>query len=220
MAILSGPAIKAAVAAGDIVIRPFNPNLVNANSVDVHLGDKLMRYSPAPGRRLRMNSRPPKKGRRPLVVRGIIDSRNPPPLVEVPLVDEVMPRLPGIRGTWRKLEEPGWILEPGVLYIGHTKEYTETRGYVPKIDGRSTTGRLGIFTHVTAGFGDNGFTGHWTLEITVVEPVLVYPGQRLCQLHFETIEGEQAFYGETGNTSGRYQGQDDPTAARVEDPTP
>ena len=44
------------------------------------------------------------------------------------------------------------------------------------IEGRSSVGRLGLFVHVTAGFGDVGFCGYWTLEMFAVQPVRIYPG--------------------------------------------
>ncbi|MFR1945037.1 MAG: dCTP deaminase domain-containing protein [Faecalimonas umbilicata] len=43
------------------------------------------------------------------------------------------------------------------------------------LEGRSSTGRLGLFIHVTAGFGDVGFAGYWTLEIFCVQPIRIYP---------------------------------------------
>ena len=36
-------------------------------------------------------------------------------------------------------------------------------------------GRLGILIHATAGFGDIGFDGNYTLEIFCVKPVRIYP---------------------------------------------
>lgn len=54
----------------------------------------------------------------------------------------------------------GFLLEPNKLYLGRTVEYTETDKYVPMVEGRSSVGRLGLFIHVTAGFGDVGFKGY------------------------------------------------------------
>lgn len=42
----------------------------------------------------------------------------------------------------------GLKLEPGVLYLGKTVEYTETYNLVPMVEGRSSLGRLGIFVQV------------------------------------------------------------------------
>ena len=62
------------------------------------------------------------------------------------------------------IPESGLVLRPGKLYLGQTIEYTETFGYIPVLEGRSSIGRLGLHIHVTAGWGDNGFKGNWTLE--------------------------------------------------------
>ncbi len=70
----------------------------------------------------------------------------------------------------------GIVLEPGRLYLGRTAEFTRTENYVPMLDGRSSTGRLGLFIHVTAGFGDVGFAGYWTLEIFCIQPIRIYAG--------------------------------------------
>ncbi len=59
----------------------------------------------------------------------------------------------------------GYVLQPGVLYLGATHEYTETHAHVPFLEGKSSVGRLGIDIHATAGKGDVGFCNHWTLEI-------------------------------------------------------
>ena len=65
------------------------------------------------------------------------------------------------------IPEDGLLLESRKLYLGRTIEYTETHNLVPMLEGRSSVGRLGLFVHVTAGFGDVGFKGYWTLEIFV-----------------------------------------------------
>ncbi len=88
----------------------------------------------------------------------------------------------------------GKVLEPGVLYLGSTIEKAGSDHYVPCIEGRSSMARLGISMHVTAGFGDHGFKYVWTLEITVVHPVRVYPGMRCCQIVFHNLIGVRQPY--------------------------
>lgn len=83
----------------------------------------------------------------------------------------------------------GFVLQPGILYLGVTEEYTETHKHVPNIDGKSSTGRDGIQIHLTAGRGDVGFCGHWTLEICVVEPVRVRAGMLIGQLTYQQVFG-------------------------------
>lgn len=94
----------------------------------------------------------------------------------------------------------GLQLEPGRLYLGRTVEKTRTDKLVPMLEGRSSIGRLGMFVHVTAGFGDVGFHGYWTLEIFVVQPLVIYPDVEVCQIYFHHIDGAYATY-----KSGKYQ---------------
>ena len=84
----------------------------------------------------------------------------------------------------------GYVLKPGMLYLGVTEEYTETHNAVPFLEGKSSTGRLGIDIHATAGKGDVGFCNHWTLEISVALPVRIYAGMPIGQLIYFQVEGE------------------------------
>ena len=98
------------------------------------------------------------------------------------------------------IPETGLTLEPHRLYLARTVERTETHNLVPMIEGRSSIGRLGLFVHVTAGFGDVGFSGYWTLEMFAVQPVKIYPGVSICQIFYHEISGDVEEY-----KSGKYQ---------------
>ncbi len=98
------------------------------------------------------------------------------------------------------IPEEGLLLEPNKLYLGRTNEYTSTGKYVPMLEGRSSTGRLGLFIHITAGFGDIGFSGYWTLEIFCVQPIIIYPNVEICQIYYHDIGGDYDLY-----KSGKYQ---------------
>lgn len=100
-----------------------------------------------------------------------------------------------------KIPESGFVMCPGKLYLARTMEQTRTDSYVPMLEGRSSVGRLGIFIHATAGFGDVGFDGYWTLELSCVQPVRIYPGVEICQIYYHTIDGDFVPY-----KSGKYQG--------------
>lgn len=102
------------------------------------------------------------------------------------------------------IPKEGYILQPGELYLGRTVERTSTNKYVPMLEGRSSIGRLGICIHATAGFGDIGFDGTWTLEISCVKPVKIYPGIEVGQIYYHDILGDYDLY-----KSGKYQGQTD-----------
>jgi len=103
-----------------------------------------------------------------------------------------------------KIPESGLVLTPQQLYLGRTAEITETHNLVPMIEGRSSVGRLGLFVHVTAGFGDVGFRGYWTLEMFAVQPVRIYPGVPICQIFYHEITGDITEY-----CSDKYQNNKD-----------
>jgi dCTP deaminase len=156
--ILSGKEIKNKLGT-DIVIEPFDDSLLNPNSYNLRLHNKLLVYE-----------------------ENMLDMKKP--------------------NTTKKvfIPEDGLILETNRLYLGRTVEYTKTDRYVPMLEGRSSIGRLGLFIHVTAGFGDVGFSGYWTLEIFCVQPVKIYPDVEICQIYYHAIEGEYDKY-----CSGKYQ---------------
>ena len=99
-----------------------------------------------------------------------------------------------------KIADEGLILEGNRLYLGRTVERTETFNLVPMLEGRSSVGRLGLFVHVTAGFGDVGFKGFWTLEIFAVRPIRIFKHIEICQIFYHTILGKTQSY-----ESGKYQ---------------
>ena len=98
----------------------------------------------------------------------------------------------------------GLVLHPGQLYLGRTVERTETHNLVPMLEGRSSIGRLGLFAHVSAGFGDVGFCGYWTLELYAIHPIRIYPGLPICQIFYHTIVGDVSEY-----RGGKYQNNRD-----------
>lgn len=165
MSILSGPAIRAAVERGDIFIDPFDAKYVNPASVDLTLGTKVARYSPR-ARWSEMHSAV-------LVSRKVeLDSKQDNPCEFVDMVEH---------------GEGSLLLEPGQLYLMHTAERVRTDKYVPVLDGKSSIGRLGVCVHLTAGYGDPGFDGQYTLEVTAVYPTRVYAGMRFCQMRFHEL---------------------------------
>jgi len=105
-----------------------------------------------------------------------------------------------------EIPDEGILLVPHEFYLGVTEEYTETHSHVPFLEGKSSTGRLGIDIHATAGKGDVGFCGNWTLEISVKQPVRVYKGMPIGQLIYFPVDGEiEVKYNEKKNA--KYSGQ-------------
>ncbi len=99
-----------------------------------------------------------------------------------------------------EIPEEGYVIQPGILYLGSTSEYTETHSAVPFLEGKSSVGRLGIDIHATAGKGDVGFCNHWTLEISCVHPVRIYAGMPIGQLIYFQVEGDiENYYNKKAN---------------------
>ncbi|GHU71248.1 dCTP deaminase [Clostridia bacterium] len=103
-----------------------------------------------------------------------------------------------------QIPQEGLVLEPGRLYLGRTLEQTWTDEYIPMLSGRSSLGRLGLHIHITAGFGDVGFKGYWTLELQCIQPIRIYPFVQICQIYYHVIVGDYILY-----TNGKYQGNTD-----------
>jgi len=189
--ILSDTAILAARERGEILINPFDEKNLGGNSYDVHLGPVLRVYetSSTAGGALAWRDQDigalvelGYRGVDPMSSLGQLDAA-----IEPKVMDVMIP-------------EAGITLAPGILYLASTVEYTETNRHVPYLDGKSSIGRLGIFIHATAGRGDVGFCGHWTMEISVVQPVRVYAGMPIGQLTFHTVDGvvERRYTGKPG----------------------
>ena len=180
---LTGLEIIRQVKLKNIHIDNFDESKVNPNSYNLHLGNKLLIYSDiiAPETPMSTARRISIQG-----VKGYIDAYEDNPTKEILIPDD------------------GYILMPNQLYLGTTVERTFAKNCVPCISGRSSIGRLGISIHVTAGFGDIGFDGKWTLEIGVLVPVKIYPNMEICQIYFEEVEGDSEI-----KYKGKYQFQDD-----------
>lgn len=108
-----------------------------------------------------------------------------------------------------ELTESGIILYPNKLYLGHTSEKIGSEKYVPIIRGKSSTGRLGLFVHITADLIDIGYIGRFTLMLHAVQPLRVLPNMRIGQVTFWKVFGDIKLY------EGKYQGSMEPAASQV-----
>lgn len=111
--------------------------------------------------------------------------------------------------TTFKINEDGFILRPGTLYLIPSGVYMESTKFEPLITGRSSIGRLGIAVHQEAGFGDIGFKGVWTLQIKVTYPTKIYPKMPIFQVYFLTPHGRI-----TELYHGKYQGSKEAVPSR------
>lgn len=108
------------------------------------------------------------------------------------------------------IPDEGLVLEPGKLYLGRSNEYTKFDGFVPLLVGLDEFAALGIEIHITAGFGDNGFNGTWTLEITCTNKTIIYPNMIIGKLYNIPVIGDDSI-----KYRGKYFGQIEETASRI-----
>lgn len=168
--ILTGDEINAMESIGAIEIKPFNKRCLNPVSVDLRLGGKVAVYQ--------------------------IGAYSHHGLVQTFLENDGVLDVKKDNAVERfNIPDEGLVLKPGTLYLMHTLERVSTKRFVPVLDGKSSIGRLGIKVHETAGYGDPGFDGQYTLEVTCVHPVRVYAGMRFCQMRFHTMVGAVELYG-------------------------
>lgn len=109
-----------------------------------------------------------------------------------------------------KITDEGFLFVPGQLYLGRTFERTETYGLCPMLEGRSSWARLGLSVHATAGVGDVGFCGTWTLELSVIRPLIIFPMVEICQIMYYTVCGKIRNY-----SSDKYQNNNDVQSSRI-----
>lgn len=204
MGVLSNREILTNMGFGHIKIEPFDPRQLNPNSYDLRLGDTLSVYEKT---LFKLQSAWSAGLGCPAELRDRLRGMLTPPRGEI--LDMAV-KEPTVSF---KIPETGLVLVPDVLYLGTTVERTETLHFVPCITGRSSVARLGISIHVEAGFGDNGFAGQWTLEISVIHPIRVYAGRRIGQIFYLPTERGGALY------EGKYQNQAGPQASAIHEDT-
>ena len=188
MKMLTGQEIIDQVANKRIFISPFEKNRVNPNSYNLRLSDIILEVVPDKN--------------------GVIDPRVPCDVKQVTPIDKDS----SIFFGERKLADENakaFLLEPHKLYLSSTIETTGSDFYVPMLSGRSSVARCGIEVHRTAGFGDIGFCGTWTLEITVVYPTILIAGMEIAQVYFEEPMGQA-----NNKYHGKYQSQTDPQISK------
>ena len=182
--ILSGKEIKKGVRSGRIVIDPWKPDHVNPEdrinpaSYDLTLGGEVSVYMAVTHHHPAMPSLPTDRE----------DGSNLLPNYDFGNATLRVDRKNEVRKF--KMPETGWLLKPGIGYLAHTVERICVQDLVPIVDGKSSIGRLFVAVHITAGYGDPGYDGQYTLEMTAIHPTWVIPGMRICQMRFHTLVGE------------------------------
>ena len=108
-------------------------------------------------------------------------------------------------------------LAPGQFILASTKEKVKIPSNISsRFEGKSSLGRIGLMTHITAGFIDPGFEGNITLEIKNLNSVRIdlIVDMAIGQLSFNYLDKPaRRLYGSKGLKS-HYQNQKGVTEAR------
>ena len=171
---LSGKEIIKEVASGNIKISDFDEKNIQPNGYELHLGNVLLTPDEE-SFQLYLD-------KKTLEYRRVWDWKKPIAYKEIIIPEE------------------GYILEKGRLYLGVTKERIGTDKYVPELKDKSSFAREGKDLRKGAGFGDIGWEGYFTVEITTDHDAMFYPNEPICQVIFHNVEGDLSLnYKEMGN---------------------
>lgn len=203
--ILTDTNILTAIKNGTIEIIPFNESQLGSNSYDLTLANEFMVYKPL--KRTFMQR-----------IKDLVNANHKSFISK--LADLLLFRDNIELDSRQKNEtqsfvipETGYWLMPNKLYLACTNECTYTKDCVGIIEGKSSIARLGVNIHQTAGYGDVGFKGKWTLEITVTQPTKIYPNMKIAQISFNSTDNSCAVpYG--AKKSAKYQNQQTPVASK------
>ncbi|MEV5819249.1 dCTP deaminase [Micromonospora haikouensis] len=117
-----------------------------------------------------------------------------------------------------EISDRGSLIAPGQMVLASTVEHiTLDATLAARVEGKSSIGRLGLATHITAGFIDPGFSGHITLELVnhAPRPILLHAGMRIGQLClFQLTSPASRPYGSDGLASHYQQQPRGPVASR------
>jgi len=184
---LTGKQIVDEVKKGRILIEPFDEKNVGPNSFDVTLNPTIITYK-------KCEIVEKDDGRKHLV-----------PLNDNNLVLDPAKENKTYSYT---IPEEGLVIPTDILILGSTNEKAGSDYFIPMYEGRSSMARLGIQSHISAGFGDVGFKSNWTLEIITVHNVVLYPNMRIGQVYFHEIEMENEISALT-KYNGKYINQEE-----------
>jgi len=205
--ILTGNEIKNNVKNKLIKIEPFIEENVAINSVDVRLSKFIVSYIP-----LKFKKLPNGKN---MIIKDIEKMRKMDTYLGDDIEDVYISMSKDNPIFEIEIPEEGVILSPNILYLGSTMEKAGSDNFVPMYEGRSSMGRLGLESHISAGFGDLGFKSNWTLEITVVHHLEVFSERRVGQVYFlKADENEVKIAMENGfEYKGKYTDQIKPKSS-------
>ena len=101
-------------------------------------------------------------------------------------------------------------LRPYEFALASTREHVALgAGLVGRLEGKSSLGRMGLTSHVTAGFFDPGFQGYPTLELYNAsgKPIVLVVGMKICQMSFAFLQTPSINPYGSETIGSKYQGQ-------------
>ena len=179
---LSDSEILKEIENGNIIVKPFERELLNPASLDIRLGNTVKMYERKWEEVDAMEDMPKiyltqgkvKQEDWKYLYEVALDPKKPNPTVEI------------------EIPEEGMILLPNEIYLYSALEYLGVKGNLGFSTGaKSSLGRLGLDIVIgPAGWADPGFEGSLVLELRVTRPLIVYAGMKIAQIFFEEIKGE------------------------------
>lgn len=119
--------------------------------------------------------------------------------------------------AYESFEADSVILQPNESVLAETVEWVELpNDLAADVVGRSSLGRLFVSVHETAGFGDPGFAGTITLEMTNSnpDPIRLHCGDRVCQIKF--VQTSSPVNSPYGGKDSQYQHQSGATESGMQ----
>lgn len=189
--VLGDAELKACMNLGQVVIDPFEPELLNSSSYDVRLGGN---YYVAESVGDRVDFSPYDKEEVDLYYSGPHKATTHEQWCK-------QHRRQPFAGIDR--DEHIIVLAPGECILAHTVEYIgASYGITTMMKARSSLGRINISSCDDAGWGDVGYINRWTMEIrnkntSVWVPLVV--GMPIAQMIFFWVAASTIDYGTTGH---------------------
>lgn len=199
--LLSDKAILHHMKAGTVVIEPFDISNLSTSSYDVTLGPNFYRETDGESGMAIYNPYSSKDVKR---VWG--------PAREAELASEWCERTGQVLENIAPTDRLIW-LKPHETILGHTNEFIGGRKTVTTMmKARSSMGRNFIEVCKCAGWGDIGYIGRWTMEITNNSRYYSIPlvvGRRIAQIVFFDTDGVVNTGQLSYEVNGKYQSHSD-----------
>ena len=93
-----------------------------------------------------------------------------------------------------KISTDGYVLQPNRFYLASTLETIGSNHYAKTLHARFSVSSMGMWIQFSAPLGHTGAIIPWTLEITVANPLIVYPGMKIGKIAFWKNEGDLFIY--------------------------